>query len=464
MDGAADSRSWRAGARWPSQATLVLVLVGVVALLVRCVVVLATHHSFVLVNDAADYSRLGRSLAGGHGFGVSPYVPDAGPTALRPPGYPLLVGVVYWIFGAHVPAARLVGAVLGSVTAVLVAALVRQLSRDPRRTLAAGLLAAVYPAMVIASTSMLSEALFVPLSLGAITSALTFRSGGRGGWLAFSGVLLGLATLTRPVGAVLVIPVLLIALTGQARRRRPWTPALVAVALMLAPCVAWEIRDIRALHHVVPLTTQTGYLLAGTYNATSAHYPSQPGVWIGAALDPAMARLIASHPHASELGLSDLLASAATRYARDHPGYVLTVVGHNFLRLFDLTGLSFAQRVTHDEYGYGAGFGAAEYFSALALLVLALLGLLAGGARGWPAGVWLVPLLLVAATLPVQSFSRFRAPIDPYLVAAASSLVAVAGRSADRRLAGITRPGAWRPGDRPTQRRRIRRKGRSTTA
>ena len=93
--------------------------VGLVALAVRVVVVLVTHRSFALINDAADYNRLAISLAGGHGFGVSHVAPGGGPTALRPPAFPLLLAAVYLVFGSHVVAARLLGALLGAVSAVL---------------------------------------------------------------------------------------------------------------------------------------------------------------------------------------------------------------------------------------------------------------------------------------------------------------------------------------------------------
>lgn len=401
-----------------------LLLVGLLALLARCVVVVVTKHSFALINDAADYSRLGMSIADGHGFGTSHVAPGAGPTALRPPGFPLLLAGVYFIVGPHVLAARVTSALLGATAAVLVSVLIRQLSGDPRRALAGGLIAAVFPPMVLASTSVMSEALFVPLSLGVIVGALAYRRSGRLRSLALSGFLLGCAALTRPVGGIVVLPAALIAFSRPPPSRPRLIAALLAACLAVAPCAAWEVRDIVVLHHVIPLTTQTGYLLAGTYNATSAHLRSQPGAWIVPTQDPGIALLVKAHPYAQEASLGDALRRAAMRYAEAHPSYILTVLGHNILRLFDFTDLAFDQAVVHGEYGYGSLAGTIEYVSALALVVLAALALLRRGASQWPLGVWLTPLLLVLVTVPVQGFSRFRAPIDPYLVALASGLLA----------------------------------------
>lgn len=419
-----EPRAWRT--RW------MLLAIALVALLLRCAVMLITRHSYALINDAADYSRLGTSIAAGHGFGVSHVAPGGGPTALRPPAFPLLLAAVYSIVGVHVLAARIAAAVLGAIAAVLVGALIQQSSGDPRKALAGGLLAAVYPPMVIASTSVMSEALFVPLSLGVIAAALAYRHDPRIGWLAISGLLLGCATLTRPVGAVLVLPAVLIAFGGQPKAPRRVTAALTAAVLAIAPCAAWEIRDVSVLHHVVPLTTQSGYLLAGTYNATSAHYRPQPGVWMVPTRDPAIARLVAAHPHAPEVRLGDMLQTAAMRYLNNHPTYILTVVGHNLLRMFDFTSRSFDQAVVYGEYGFGSAFGTAEYVSALAMFALAVVGLMRRGARGWPIGLWLAPVLLVLVTIPVQSYSRFRAPVDPYLVILASAAIAPRARSVPR--------------------------------
>jgi len=414
--------------------------VGLVALAVRVVVVLVTHRSFALINDAADYNRLAISLAGGHGFGVSHVAPGGGPTALRPPAFPLLLAAVYLVFGSHVVAARLLGALLGAVSAVLVGILIAQLTHDRVRSLIGGILAAVFPPMVIASTSVMSEGLFVALSLVVVVCALAYRAEGRVRWLALSGLALGCATLTRPIGAVLVLPAALIAFTGPPAPRR-WVAALAATGLAIAPCLAWEIRDVTVMSHVIPLTTQDGYFLAGTYNATSAHYRPQPGNWIPANDDPATARLIAAHPHAGEVRLNDLLHHAALHYLGAHPTYFFTVVGNNFLRLFDLTDRAFAQAAVRGEYGYGSFWGAADYFSTLVILALAVLGFARGGLRGWPAGAWLAPLLLLVVTLPTRANPRFRAPIDPYLIALASAAFVGWARGGARSLSLRRQPG-----------------------
>ena len=136
----------------------------------------------------------------------------------------------------------------------------------------------VFPPMVIASTSVMSEGLFVALSLVVVVCALAYRAEGRVRWLALSGLALGCATLTRPIGAVLVLPAALIAFTGPPAPRR-WVAALAATGLAIAPCLAWEIRDVTVMSHVIPLTTQDGYFLAGTERDSEQEVRHGQGPW-----------------------------------------------------------------------------------------------------------------------------------------------------------------------------------------
>ncbi|HET6910858.1 MAG TPA: acyltransferase family protein, partial [Mycobacteriales bacterium] len=420
-------------ARLRDRFALATALLTVGAALLRVDVVIMTRHSYRLSGDAIDYQRLALSLLHGHGFGVSHFAAAGGPTALRPPGFPLWLAGIEGVTGGHVLAARLADAIVGAAVVPLIVILARRLGGSRVVSLAAGAIVAVLPQMLLVSQSLMSEAVFVPLSLAAVVAAMEFRHDGRGRWLVAAGVALGLAVITRPAGVVLCVPVLLLAATRARQWRRQLPAAGLAVALAVAPALAWEVRTMHDLHAAVPLTTQSGYLLAGTYNATSAAQKQQPGVWLPASFDPHDASLIAAHPTAAEPQTSTLLQTAALDYLRDHPGYVVTVAAHNSLRLADLTDPSFVRAVNRSEFGIGGVLDGAEQVTTLMLLVAAACGIARGALRRWPAAIWLAPLLLVLVTIPVQSFTRFRAPADPYLVLLAVG-VGVAARGRRDRL------------------------------
>src|SRR5665213_2611910 len=92
------------------------VVILAVAVLVRVAWLVANGH-LALANDPADYQRLAVSLAGGHGFGTTVVAPGGGPTAFRPPLWPVFLAGLYWLVGGHLLVARAVEVVLGVVTA-----------------------------------------------------------------------------------------------------------------------------------------------------------------------------------------------------------------------------------------------------------------------------------------------------------------------------------------------------------
>lgn len=411
----------RAGSPWGPWTWLI----GAAALGVRVGVVLSTQ--VVLQNDSADYQRLGASLAAGHGFGVSHFAPGGGPTALRPPLYPLFLGALYRLVGTHVTAARLAGAVLGAVTVVLVVATAWSLwGRAVAMT--AGVVAALLPSLVLASTSVMSEAIAVPLELSAMALALAYRRRPHVGRALATGAVLGAVVLTRPSLAVLVLPIALLLADRRHLRRAVTAVGAVVVAgtLVVAP---WVVRDRVVMHAWVPVTTQSGYVLSGTYNATAAADRTFPAAWRPATLDPAMKRVFTADPRAGEVRIDGALESAARRYLGGHPSYLATVAFENTRRLFDLGPLSWTRGATASEYGFPARWGDAEAAGALAVLAAALAGVALRRGRRAPAGwVW-APVVLWVSTVVLQAVPRFRAVIDPFLVQfAAVAAVAALGR------------------------------------
>ena len=409
-------------------------VVGGVALVVRVAVVVAHPLTFGRSSDAADYQRLAVSLATGHGWGVSHYAPGGGPTAFRPPLYPLFLAAVYKVFGVHVTLARLAGATVGALSVMLLIALTARLW-DRRVAMAAGILAAVFPPMVMASTALMSEALAIPFELACLGCVVAYRRSRRLGWVLLAGGSLGGAVLTRPNLAVLVVPMVGLVVT------RPWrwralVAGLVVVVAGTLVTVPWLVRDRLAFHHWVPLTTQTGVVVAGTYNQTSARYKVAPGAWIPFPWDPTDAALMARHPHAGEIEMSSVLQSAAWRYEKAHPGYAVMVGYDNTRRLFDLEPLSQTRASTAFSYGVPSWWGDADAVSALAALALAVAGAGLSRKRRIPLAYWSAPVLLWLTTAVLQGMPRLRATLDPFLLQlAAVTLVAASTALRRPRLA-----------------------------
>jgi hypothetical protein len=128
------------------------------------------------------------------------------------------------------------------------------------------------------------------------------------------------------------------------------------------------------------------------------------------------------------------LTRRSVRYMADHPGYVVAVGGRNLWRLSGLAGprwWQFSGRTLSLPRWTASVSGVAF----LAFLALALAGAFTRAARAAPRWLWLMPVLMLASVVFVVGETRFRAPIDPFVILLAALAVReFAGRAATVRI------------------------------
>lgn len=395
-----------------------------IALALRLAVVGLTFDTPTVL-DPADFSRTAASIAQGHGYPPSNRAPGGGPTAFRPPAYPAFLAGVYALAGREAPPiGRLAGALLGTLTVILIGLIARRLWGRRVGVLALGI-AAVAPPLVIMSTALVSEALFVPLELAAVLAALEARrSERRLRWALLTGVLVGIAALTRTNGLLLLLPfaLALAPVRGWARPRR-WAAAAAMVLAALATLAPWTIRNWSEFHAFVPVSDEAGYTLAGTYNLTSRADQRWPAVWIeaehGASPEYSQILFQASMHRWNEVVYGNHLLAAALADIEQDPAYVLKVGYWNMVRMFHLGELDLAVDNLRDT-GIPRVPALLEIVGFYLLAVLALAGLATRRIRRVPRWLWVVPACLLTSVF-VTGFIRFRAPIDPFLVLLAAS-------------------------------------------
>lgn len=396
-------------------------LIGIAAFLTRAGIALATRNAR-LGADPTDYDRLGRLLAAGKGFGPALLSPSGGPTAFRPPLYPLFLGAVYKLTGGSIFAARLVQAALGAVSVVLIWLIARRLF-NLRVANASAALAALYPPLVMATEALMSESIFVPIMLAAILAALVARDdGGRAiRWALLAGVFAGLGLLARP-NSLAMLPAILLLVTRRARPRRPRRSAigrawlvLIGVAAVITP---WQIRNAMVMHHFVPISDIDGYNAAGIYNqdAASSPYPTRyqwrpPNSVAG--LGP-----LFSDQSLDEVTLGQALRDAGIDFVRSHPTAPLQAEAWNTFRMLELTGLNQSARAA-SETGYNRSAAAIGMVSFWIVGALAILGATTRLARQAPRAFWLAPVFLWIGTALFLGEPRLRAPIEPFIVLSA---------------------------------------------
>src|SRR3954454_8797467 len=256
----------------------------VLALVLRLLYVGATP-GYELRHDARDYELHAQSIAVGEGY--SRHVAYGRPTAFRPPGYSYFLAGVYRVAGVEraeaprrVHVARVAQAFVGAEVVALIGAL-GTLLWGARTGLIATALAAVYVPLVLVGGAVMSEPLFAVAMLAAVIAAVLHRrSAHRYRYAVLSGVLLGLAVLTRANAIILVAP--LAFAVWDRRPRTAWRslgPPAALVVAAVATLTPWTIRNAEQLHAFVPVSTQLGSSLAGTYNDAARTDPVTPGAW-----------------------------------------------------------------------------------------------------------------------------------------------------------------------------------------
>jgi 4-amino-4-deoxy-L-arabinose transferase-like glycosyltransferase len=414
----------RGRGRWWVWAAAVLILAAAFA--IRIAYVDATP-GFKIAHDALDYDGAAVSIAQvGHYPDTLAY---GRPTAFRPPVYPYMLAGVYKLAGVEraaapdrVIVARRMQVVIGTVLVAMIGLLAAQLWGSVVALVAMGL-AAVYVPLVTMSGTLMSEPLFCVFMLGALSAAIAHRrSRHRYRWALLAGLLTGLAILTRANGLILLLPLVLAVWDLRPRwSLRALAPPVALVVLAVLVVSPWTIRNARTLHAFVPVSTQLGSALAGTYNDEARTDPEHPGSWRSLRRVPSYADLFGRVRETNEAVLERQIRRRALRYAFDHPGYVAQVAFWTTVRGFDLDGLDWsrhtASTVSIDEKWADRGVYCFWLFA-----VLALFGAFTRAARRAP---WFVFLVIETP--------RYRTPIDPFIVVLAALALVAAGRRVARR-------------------------------
>jgi hypothetical protein len=381
------------------------------------------------------YEPVARSLVSGHGFVVAPGIP----AVAYPPGYPVLLALVF-------EAARLLGtseatalaaasALSFGVAATCLHAAAHHVWPD-RRALLAPCLWAVYPLGLWLAKQPNSE---VPFSAALFAAVATFvpLGGTRGsaGRAVACGALVGVATLVRSIGLGLggVLAAVLL-LTGRAPLARRALLAAVLLAGNLAALAPWATWATIRTGSFVPVSTSGPPSVRDglTFAVRTKGYRTAGGA--PADVTELMTRLEA---RAAELRS----AGAITRVVSEE-------VGRTPIAGAKLLGWKLARSWYATDSGRGERF-------ALAVHVL-LLGFVTAAtwyaARGRPAErrlamvAWSVTLYCWAMTVLVLSIARYLAPaVGVLLVLGPAVWPARWGRGAGR--VGRLRDGAARAPD-----------------
>jgi 4-amino-4-deoxy-L-arabinose transferase-like glycosyltransferase len=395
--------------------TPALVAVAAAALAVRTAwILLGDWSPERQIGDADFFHRVANAIADGHWF-ESPEHPGE-PTALYPPlhpfvlSFPSLLGLTSWT--AH----RLAGAVVGSLSVLLIGLLGRRVGGERVGLVTAGL-AAAYPVFIRIDGTVLGEPLYGLLVSAVLLAAYRLMDRPGAAPALGLGALIGLAALTR-AEALLFLPLLALPVAWRAGGRRLLHAGLATAALILV-LLPWGIRNAAEFDRLVLVSNNNGTALAGA-NCRQAYWGRDLGGWQFFCLRP-------RRSGENEAEHAARLRARALDYAGDHTARLPVVVVVRALRTWSL--YQPMSRAAESEGGHVALYriGVVAFF---ALALAAIVGAVLLRRRGEMLMVLLVPLVLVTlSSMLVNGLPRYRFAAEPsLLVLAAVALVHVAGR------------------------------------
>jgi 4-amino-4-deoxy-L-arabinose transferase-like glycosyltransferase len=166
------------------------------------------------------------------------------------PLYYLFAAAVFAVFGPHLFPLQLLQCFLGSLAAVAVAAMAREMAG--RRGHWAGVAYALYWPAIECVSQTLTENLHTPLLTLGLAALVRSASRESLAGTRLGGLLVGLSALARSVSSAFLV---LTALwhCGTAGLRRGWKPALLVLASGLAVILPWSARNVVLVGDAVPI-------------------------------------------------------------------------------------------------------------------------------------------------------------------------------------------------------------------
>lgn len=211
--------------------------------------------------DALGYDTIAWNITQGFGFSLQ----SGAPTPMRAPVYPFFLSIIYFIFGHSLLMATLAQALLGALTCFFTYDIANRLFGRKVGLLSAWL-SCLYPVFIIYGGLLLSEILFAFLFILTISFFVRSENGNKERWLILSGLVLGIATLTRPTTILFPMGMFMAFLiSGSGHSVRKILIATLAFGFAILP---WTARNYKQFGVFLPVAVGGGVATYATGHMT----------------------------------------------------------------------------------------------------------------------------------------------------------------------------------------------------
>lgn len=367
----------------------------------------------------------------GEGMGVAAYCP----TSYRAPGFIFYLISVYGLFGRSALALG-IGQIFWGLLVVGLAYVLGRRVFSPAAGTVAACICAVYPYAVYHDiTGFYFTAIFSCVMLGLVISIIESVRRESIAWATFSGLLLGIGLLFR--GTILIAAPFLalwVVWQGKNNRRKAVMQAVCMACAAIAVLMPWWVRNYEVHGRFVFLTTDGGRALWKSMNSqslpmllTDGHIDDTPDPYDMPSVSP-MAYKDAVGCGFMAMSESDQDAwyyHKAFVFAISKPYDTARLAWHKFLGYWSVFyfppletgGWSFRYPTSFFSLSY-----AAYTLTYGPVLLFAVIGLFLARRRHGPETLLLLALVLgvSAPHLFFAGYTKYRAPLDPFLIVMAS--------------------------------------------
>jgi 4-amino-4-deoxy-L-arabinose transferase-like glycosyltransferase len=383
------------------------IVVAIAAVLPRIWILAATSDSTVFA-DMVDYYDRAR------------YLHDHGrlyPNAFRVPFYPITIAGAFVVFGQSLVAARILQCLVFALMAASTYALASRVV-SLSRAVVAGLIVAWYPGLLLYTVYVVSEPLFVLLTVLAVLAAQHTPSLR---WMVTAGALAGLATLTRQAGVAISGALISWAglraigtwrWRGDGRRRAQLASAVaVGVIVVMTP---WVARNYLTFGRWMALETTGGITFL------MAHYEDATGRYLLTDWGNVHERYLNREP--DEFTRNAAAYRLGVGYIVSDPFRILALVPRRLGYLFDIEGREHVWLYANGYFGprpqaLVQGFGWAIAASFPLLIAAALASVVLGPPLRTQTEVLIgwVLVVMIVQLLTIYGDPRFHLPLVPFL-------------------------------------------------
>ena len=391
------------------------------ALFIRLIYNATVGKGYVAAYDSAVYQQIAIHLLNEHCFCLIPGASTVG----RAPLWPAIIAGIFAVFGDKNLFVRLFLCLIGSGTCVLVALFSRDIF-GKRIGIIAGIIAALYPGLFLYDGWLYSESLYTFLLVACTYTLYRTQQTAKTRWMVTSGLLLGLLSLTRPNGLIVLLLVFLWAIVAVRAKWLPFQAAAKSVAIIAALALVivapWTLRNYNVTGgRLVPVATGDGLVLLGAYNSLVLDNGPFRGIWIRPSLIYPQGLYRYNYQYcqrACEVVQNSEYTSMAGQWVQHNIGAMPTLLGLHLISMWtpstpeaDLPMNQFPDRLSSKI------LLALIPLSSFPIFILAALGLLLTW-RKWRhlLFIYLLIALDIVQCLYFYGSSRFRAPIEPLLV------------------------------------------------